>query len=72
MTSNKPTQEASLAERVRDITLIQNALNRAVRDALQMHKRMGNPICGWRDGQIVWIQPEDIPTPEELDGGERR
>lgn len=64
------TQGTSLAERVRDIALIQNALNRAVRDALQMHKRMGNPICGWRDGQIVWIQPEDIPTPEEFDAAQ--
>lgn len=67
MASNNDPSGASLAERVRDLTLIQNALSRAVRDALQMHKRMGNPVCGWRDGQIVWIQPEDIPTPEEFD-----
>lgn len=70
--SDSSSSGRPLSERVRDLTLIQNALNRAVRDALQMHKRMGNPVCGWRDGQIVRIQPEDIPTPEELDAGGSR
>lgn len=68
--SDSSLSDRPLAERLRDLTLIQNALSRAVRDALQMHKRMGNPVCGRRDGQIVWIQPEDIPTPEEFDAAE--
>jgi hypothetical protein len=51
----------SLAERVRDIKLIEDALGRAVRAALLEHKRAGNPIAVWEDGQVVWIAPEDIP-----------
>ena len=48
-------------ERLEDFPRIQRALARAVRDAVMRHKRLGNPIAAWRDGQVVWIQPEDIP-----------
>jgi hypothetical protein len=37
-------------------------MNQAVREALLDHKRAGNPVAIWRNEQVVWIQPEDIPT----------
>ena len=49
------------AERVNDIPRILRAMRRAVREALLDHKRAGNPVCVWRDGRVVWIEPEDIP-----------
>jgi hypothetical protein len=55
----------SLIVRVQDIDLVQRALARAVRQALTMHKQAGNPICVWRDGQVVWIAPEDIQIPDQ-------
>ena len=39
---------------------VTEALARGVREALLRHKRAGNPIVVWRDGQIVWIPPEEI------------
>ena len=36
--------------------IIQAGVNRA----LLQHKRMGNPICEWRDGRVVWIPAEKI------------
>jgi hypothetical protein len=51
-----------LSERLEDVQLIQQALARAVREALQRHKQAGNPIAVWRDGRVVWIEPEDIPV----------
>lgn len=39
---------------------IEQALRRAVRHALLMHKRAGNPVAGWRDGKVVIIPPEEI------------
>ena len=48
---------------------IEKVLQRAVHDALRMHKRLGNPIATWRDGKVVIIPPEEImidtatPTP---------
>ncbi len=52
----------SLGERLKDIRLIEQALARAVRAALLRHKQAGNPVAVWRDGRVVWIEPEDIPT----------
>lgn len=39
------------------------AVREAARDAVIMHKRLGNPIAGWKDGKPVLIQPEDIVIP---------
>ena len=52
-----------LSERLKDVELIEQALARAVRAALQRHKQAGNPIAVWRDGRVVWIEPDDIPVP---------
>ncbi|MEK6289297.1 MAG: hypothetical protein AABO57_26595 [Acidobacteriota bacterium] len=41
---------------------IKQALRCAVRQALQMHKRAGNPVAGWRDGKVVVIPAEEIPV----------
>ena len=49
-------------ERVEDTERILEVMKQAVRDALIRHKRLGNPIAVWRDGRVVWIQPEDIPV----------
>jgi hypothetical protein len=46
-------------------TLVDAALNAAVREAVLMHKRAGNPIAEWRDGKVVWIAPEDIHLDDE-------
>lgn len=52
-------------ERVEDIASILEAMRQAVRErALQRHKRLGNPIAAWRDGRVVWLSPDEIPTLE--------
>jgi len=48
--------------------IVQKCFRKAIYHALRMHKLLGNPIATWRDGQVVWIQPEDIvlpPKPED-------
>jgi hypothetical protein len=50
-----------------DGTLIDQALKRAARTALRQHKRDGRPVAEWRDGRVVWIQPEDIRLDDEAD-----
>lgn len=39
---------------------IDKAYKRAVREALLMHKRAGNPVAIWRDGKVVLLQPDEI------------
>ena len=45
-----------------DMNLVEQALTRAVREAMILHKKLGYPMVVGRDGQIMWIQPEDIPV----------
>lgn len=42
---------------------IERVFKLAVRDALRMHKRLGNPIAAWKDGQVVIIPPDEIVIP---------
>ncbi|MEO8433314.1 MAG: hypothetical protein ABI596_00335 [Pyrinomonadaceae bacterium] len=50
---------------------IETVLQRAVNNALLIHKRLGNPIATWKDGKVVIIPPEeivvlsDVPTTKE-------
>lgn len=46
-------------ERVRQI------IQSAIYDALLKHKQAGNPVCEFRNGKVVWIQPEDIIIPDK-------
>jgi len=58
--TDPPESEEAPADRVTDIRRIVEALELAVREALLMHKRAGNPVAVWRDGRVHWIEPEDI------------
>lgn len=51
----------SIPELLNDKELMERAMAEAVQEALLDHKRAGNPIPAWRNNQVVWIQPEDIP-----------
>ena len=44
---------------------VEAAVQAAVRDALIAHKRAGNPIVVWENGQVVWIPPDQIEIFEE-------
>ncbi len=41
---------------------IDGAIQRAVRDALERHKRLGNAIAVERQGKAVEIPPDEIPA----------
>ena len=57
-----PNSDPTPAERVGDLDRIERALRAAVRDALQRHKRDGDPVAVWREGRVVWLSPDQIPT----------
>jgi len=50
-------QSINLAEQAEAIELI---LQAGVRQALLIHKRLGNPIAIWKDGKVVIVPPEEI------------
>jgi hypothetical protein len=46
---------------------IEQILRQAVRQALLMHKRAGNPVAGWRDGKVVVIPADEIRVDDPPD-----
>jgi hypothetical protein len=43
--------------------LITRALAKGVREALERHKRLGQPVVVFRNGKTVWVDPDEIPLP---------
>lgn len=58
------------AQRVDDVPRTLDALRQAVQEALRRHKLASNPVAVWRNGQVEWVAPEDIPIPTEETGQE--
>ncbi len=50
----------SISELMANHTLIDQAVGRAVRQAVLEHARAGRPVCTWQGGKVVWIQPNEI------------
>jgi hypothetical protein len=61
--------EPTLKELFEDGRAIDEALREAARDARRLHKALGNPMATWKDGQVIWIQPEDIEIDDDRSGG---
>jgi hypothetical protein len=47
---------------------IDEAVERAGRDARRKHKQLGVPLVVWRDGQVVEIPPEEIVVDPPANG----
>ena len=61
-----PTEEAKDIDRIfEEGTAIDEALDTAVREALRLHRRAGNPVVIYRDGRIVWVPVEEIKMDDE-------
>jgi hypothetical protein len=57
--------EPTLDELFEDGRAIDEALKEAARDARRLHKALGNPMATWKDGQVVWVRPEDIDVVDD-------
>lgn len=59
--------KSTFGELFEDGRAIDQALKEAAQDARRLHKAFGNPMATWKDGQVVWIQPEDIVVDDDGD-----
>jgi len=57
MNNSDPNQFAAL---MRDSDAFMAEVNKAVQNTLRVHKLLGYPVAVWRDGQAVWVPPEEI------------
>jgi len=61
MVNKKSVQSEDEISRIfNDADAVTNAIQAGINAALLRHKQTGNPICVWRDGNVVWIAPEEI------------
>ena len=72
MSSNDPTPPNSQVDWRRNpaalAELVQAAMNRATRQAIEEHHRAGHSVSIWRDGRIVRLYPDGSVEP--VPGGE--
>ena len=66
----KKSGNGSVAKAEKLAREVEAAMQSAVRDALIMHKRMGNPVADWQNGRVVWVEPHEIEIPDEMPPGE--
>ena len=45
--------------------IVEDAMQRAVREAIAEHHRAGDPVAIWRDGRIVMLYPDGSTVPLE-------
>ena len=61
--SKRPAKrKPDIAALFRDGRVIDEAMQRAWREALLEHKRRGESIVVWEDGRVVTLKAEDIPV----------
>lgn len=58
----------SPVERLKDVPAILRALHQAAGQAMRKHREAGVPVATCRDGAVVWIAPEDIPSGDRAAG----
>ena len=39
---------------------VNEAIQRAMQEAVVSHALAGRPVAIWRDGQVAWVQPDDV------------
>lgn len=70
MNSKEPLAERNMGNSPLDseafADLVETAMKRGVKQAIEEHHRAGNPVAIWRDGQAVWLYPDGSIRP--LDG----
>lgn len=51
-----------LAGLLAEADAVEAAVRESVREALLIHKRLGNSVATWKDGRVVWIPAMEITT----------
>jgi len=53
---------------IRDRTAVDRAVALAAQDAVRLHRRHRVPLVSWRDGRVEYVDPWQVPLPEDEEG----
>ncbi len=54
--NNQNDNDDRIKKILSDEKQITETLQKAIGEAVEMHKRAGNPLATWKDGKAVWIE----------------
>lgn len=57
---NIPTGVDPVLNVLNNEKMVTDAIQAGITESLRKHRLLGNPICVWRDGKVVWIPPNEI------------
>ena len=66
MNKNTNQTQDEISRIFNDADVVTKAIQAGINAALLKHKQLGNPICVWREGKVVWIAPENINAKKEF------
>ena len=57
MIPTNKNDHATIAQRLNDLDKVQEVLKQAAHQAIAEHRRAGQKIAVWRNGEVVWEEP---------------
>ncbi len=57
---NKALPDDKITQFFNDPEAVTKAIQTGIKAALLKHKQAGNPVCTWRNGKVVWVEPDKI------------
>lgn len=67
--STKAEPSKDLLTILREGVLVERALQKAARQAIQQHKEAGLPLAMWREGKVVWMRAEELEAETSAQSG---
>ena len=52
----------------REGTAVDRAVANAALDAVRLHRRYNEPLVSWEDGHVIYVDPWEVPLPEDNAG----
>jgi hypothetical protein len=57
---SEPNTARSPENQLAELKTLETALQKAFREVILSHARAGRAVPTWRDGQVVWLSPEQV------------
>lgn len=64
MTDRPPLPDTHITRWFNDSAGIERAMTITAARVIRLHRLLNEPIVGWRDGQVVYLDPHTMPMPE--------
>lgn len=60
MNKNTKLADDEITKIINNPEIVTKAIQKGIKEALLKHKQAGHKVSTWRDGKVVWINPEDV------------